>query len=55
MDTRGILQQRFASCITSKLDLSIASSELSNGIAIAEPAPANMLIALGMFNILEGG
>jgi hypothetical protein len=31
------------------------SIELSNGIAIAEPAPANMLIALGMFNIFEGG
>jgi len=55
MDTRGILQQRFAAGIAWKLDLSVNSTEFSNGIAIAEPAPANMLIALGMFNIFEGG
>ena len=55
MDMRGILQQGVASSIAIRLDLSIDSRELSNGIAIAEPAPTNMLIATGMFNTFEGG
>ena len=37
------------------IDLALILTIYINGIAIAEPPPTNMLIALGMFNTFAGG